>query len=109
MYFFSALCVAVGQEKNSQQKVNENLDTLGQRKGNQFKSKECLNFYFKSEIFFFSLTKKDKLSAFWKENFPTVFELFCYLHDEGGTKKNLSQCGEYEEVIFAVSILLLST
>ena len=52
MYFFSALCVAVGQEKNSQQKVNENLDTLGQRKGNQFKSKECLNFYFKSEIFF---------------------------------------------------------
>ena len=96
------------QEKNGQQKVNENLDTLGQRKGNQFKSKECLNFYFKSEIFFFSLTKKDKLSAFWKENFPTVFELFCYLHDEGGTKKNLSQCGEYE-VIFAVSILLLST
>ena len=63
MYFFSALCVAVGQEKNGQQKVNENLDTLGQRKGNQFKSKECLNFYFKSEIFF-SASQRNELSAF---------------------------------------------
>ena len=55
---------------------------------------------------FFSASQKNKLSAFRKENFPTVFELFCYLHDEGGTKKNLSQCGEYE-VIFAVSILFV--
>ena len=54
---FSLLC-AIVQENNGQQKVNENLDTLGQRKGNQFKSKECLNFYLSKKENIFNFTKK---------------------------------------------------